>query len=276
MLSPALEAVSTYASDIDDLILLIAVMVGIWFVAAELVFFGLIFKFRDTGDNRKPMYIHGTEPQYTRFVSIPHALVLVCDAILIVGAVSVWVNVKQTLPQEESTIRVVGQQWAWSFVHPGPDNVLDTDDDIKTVDELHVKADTTYHFQLQSRDVMHSFSVPVFRLKQDAVPGRTITGWFTPTKAGIWDIQCAEMCGVAHGIMRGSIHVETAEQHDEWMLQNSPAKSLVVLPKKKVAAAPAKATPKAAEAPAPAPKTEEAKPAADAKPAEAKPAEGTK
>jgi cytochrome c oxidase subunit 2 len=267
MLSPALEAVSTYAADIDNLILLIAVIVGVWFVAAEGVFFGFIFKFRDTGDNRAPMYIHGTEPEYTRFVSIPHALVLVCDAILIVGAVSVWMNVKQILPQEESTIRVIGQQWAWSFVHPGPDNMLDTEDDIKTAHELHVKADTTYHFQLQSRDVMHSFSVPEFRLKQDAIPGRTITGWFTPIKTGIWDIQCAEMCGVAHGIMRAAIHVESAEDHDEWMLQNTPSKSLVVLPKKKVAAAPAAATPPAAKAPTPEKPEAPAAPAGEAKPA---------
>ncbi|MCP4503197.1 MAG: cytochrome c oxidase subunit II [Deltaproteobacteria bacterium] len=234
MLSPYLEVVSTYAGDIDNLILLITVVTGVWFIAAELVLFGFVFMFRDKGDNRKAMYINGTEPQYTRFISIPHALVLICDLFIVTGAISVWVNVKQTLPQEESTIRVIGQQWAWSFVHPGPDNILDTDDDIKTVDELHIKANTTYHYELRSRDVMHSFSVPVFRLKQDAVPGRTIKGWFTATKTGTWDIQCAEMCGVAHGIMRGSIHIENAEVHDEWMLKNSPAKSLVVLPKKKV------------------------------------------
>ena len=79
---------------------------------------------------------------------------------------------------------MVAQQWAWSFVHPGPDGQLDTADDIKTVDELHVKVDTLYHFKLESRDVLHSFSVPVFRLKQDVIPGRVITGWFQPTQTG--------------------------------------------------------------------------------------------
>ena len=92
-------------------------------------------------------------------------------------------------------MRAIGQQWAWTFVHPGPDGELDTDDDISKINELHVEVDRLYHYKLESRDVLHDFSVPVFRLKQDAIPGRVITGWFTPTKTGEWDIQCAEMCG---------------------------------------------------------------------------------
>ena len=100
---------------------------------------------------------------------------------------------------------------------PGPDGELDTADDIRTVDDLHIEVGKTYHFELQSTDVMHSFSVPVFRLKQDAVPGRTINGWFKATKTGEFDIQCAEMCGIGHGIMAGRIHIESAEDHQKWM-----------------------------------------------------------
>ena len=61
---------------------------------------------------------------------------------------------------------------------PGPDGELDTEDDIHTANELHIVANEVYHYQLESRDVLHNFSIPVFRLKQDAVPGRRITGWF--------------------------------------------------------------------------------------------------
>jgi cytochrome c oxidase subunit 2 len=81
----------------------------------------------------------------------------------------------------------------------GPDGVLDTADDIRTVGELHVTVNTTYHFELMSRDVVHSFAVPAFRLKQDALPGRTITGWFRPNRVGTYDIQCTQMCGMGHG-----------------------------------------------------------------------------
>ena len=85
--------------------------------------------------------------------------------------------------------------------------------DIRTIDELHVKVDTVYHYELGARDVLHSFSVPVFRLKQDAVPGRIIKGWFKANKTGEWDIQCAEICGIGHGLMGARIAVETPEQH---------------------------------------------------------------
>jgi cytochrome c oxidase subunit 2 len=114
---------------------------------------------------------------------------------------------------------VISQQWAWTFVHPGPDGELDTSDDIALVDELHVKKDAVYHFELESRDVVHSFSIPAFRLKQDAVPGRTITGWFEPTKTGTFDIQCAEICGIGHGLMGATLIIETEEEHKEWMAQ---------------------------------------------------------
>jgi cytochrome c oxidase subunit 2 len=97
------------------------------------------------------------------------------------------------------------------------DNELGTDDDVTLVDELHVVVDKTYHYKLESLDVLHDFSVPVFRLKQDAVPGRVITGWFKPTKTGEFDIQCAEICGVGHGIMGARIVIETPEQHEEWL-----------------------------------------------------------
>ena len=79
----------------------------------------------------------------------------------------------------------------------------------------------TYHYKLESRDVLHDFSVPVFRLKQDAVPGRVITGWFKATQPGEHDIQCAEMCGIGHGMMMGRIFLETPDEHTAWMQQNS-------------------------------------------------------
>ena len=69
---------------------------------------------------------------------------------------------------------------------------------------------------------MHSFSVPVFRLKQDAVPGRVITGHFKPILTGEWDIQCAEMCGVAHGIMGARIFIKSEEEHKVWLAANTP------------------------------------------------------
>jgi cytochrome c oxidase subunit 2 len=93
------------------------------------------------------------------------------------------------------------------------------------VDDLHVEVDRTYHFQLESRDVVHSFSVPVFRLKQDAVPGRRITGWFRPTRIGRHDVQCAEICGFGHGVMAARVAIEDTSEHAAWIAANTPSQA---------------------------------------------------
>jgi cytochrome c oxidase subunit 2 len=222
MLERYLTAASTYAHRIDHLFILIAVIVGFWLIAAETVMFVLVFKFR-AKDGRPTRYITGEEKHLKRWITIPHALVLVCDVVIIIGAITVWYDIKQVMPPADpgAVVRVIGQQWAWSFQQPGPDGVLDTADDIRTVGELHVAVNTTYHFELMSRDVIHSFAVPAFRLKQDALPGRTISGWFTPNRVGTYDIQCTQMCGIGHAMMAGRVIVETPKDHAAWLLRNT-------------------------------------------------------
>ena len=210
------EVASSYAGDIDGLILLIALVVGFWFLIAQGVLFWFLFRYRRAA-SPKAAYITGLEPELTRWVNIPHGLVILCDVVLIVGALRVWDTVKMTLPEADQNIRIEAQQWAWTFTHPGPDGTLDTPDDIRTVDALYLEKDQVYHFELGSADVVHSFSVPAFRLKQDAVPGRTIRGWFKPTKLGIFDVQCAEICGLGHGYMAGRLTVHTAAEHEVWV-----------------------------------------------------------
>lgn len=221
MIEHYLAEVSTYASDIDTLVALISWLVGFWGFLVLIVFFGLIISFRKQ-EGVRALYITGEEKHQKRWITIPHDLVLVCDIVVIIGAINVWYNVKQNLPEADATVRVVGQQWAWSFVHPGADGELDTDDDIKTVDELHIEANKVYHYKLEARDVLHSFSVPVFRLKQDAVPGRVITGWFEANQTGTYDIQCAEMCGIGHGLMPAKVVIESPAAHKAWIEANTP------------------------------------------------------
>jgi len=220
MIEAFLPQGSTYAGDLDLLVNLILWIVGVWFIISEVVFFWLIFKFR-ARDGVEGQYITGEEKSQKRWITIPHALVLVCDIFLVVGAIWVWVEIKQNLPPAEAEVRIVSQQWAWTFIHEGPDGKLDTADDIRTINELHVQADTLYHYKLESKDVLHDFSVPVWRLKQDAIPGRVITGWFEPTLEGEFDIQCAEICGVGHALMGGRVHVESEAEHAAWVADNS-------------------------------------------------------
>ena len=212
---------STYAGDIDRLFDVITVLVGIPFLVACYLFFSFILRFR-AKSGRKSMYITGTEHQYMKWIHRAHIPILTFDVIIVVMAVNVWYDVKQNLPEADATVRLIAQQWAWTFVHPGPDNVLDTADDITTINELHIAANTLYHYKLESKDVLHNFSVPVFRLKQDAIPGRVISGWFEATRTGEFDIQCAEICGIGHGLMPARLFIESSELHAAWVEANSP------------------------------------------------------
>ena len=238
--------VSTYAHQIDNVIAIVGVVVGFWFFLALGAFFFLLWKYR-WREGVPSQYVDGSNPKHKRFITIPHNLVLLCDVLILVAAVRVWVEVKQTLPPAGDKVRIIGQQWAWTFQYPGADGKLDTQDDVKSVSELHVKANTVTHFELVSRDVLHSFSVPVFRLKQDAIPGRAINGWFEAKNTGVFDIQCTEICGLAHGIMFGRIVIETPAQRDLWMAAHAP----VVTTTAAAAPAPLPTTPAVAPPPAP-------------------------
>ena len=187
MIESYLQQGSTYAADIDNVINVIGVLVGAWTVVTAGMFFYLLWRYRYK-EGQPALYVTGKEKDLKKWITIPHVLIILCDIVIIVVAVRVWYNVKQDKPPVERQVGIVAQQWAWSFVHPGADGELGTEDDIKTVDELYVEKDVLYHYEMEARDVMHSFSVPVWRLKQDALPGRIISGWFEPNLAGSFDI----------------------------------------------------------------------------------------
>lgn len=215
MINWLIPQTSTFAPEIDNLFLMITVVVGFWYFATVGMFLYMLVTSRKR-EGVKASYITGKEPELKRWINIPHTLIILCDVVLVVGAVRVWYMVKQDLPEPDAEIGVVAQQWAWTFTHEGPDGELNTDDDIVLVDELHIQVGQTYNWHLESRDVMHSFSIPSMRFKQDAVPGRVIKGWFEATNTGSYDIQCAEMCGIGHGAMNARLHIHTAEDYALW------------------------------------------------------------
>ena len=228
MLENFVPRASSDSGNVDGLFWLITIMVGVWFIAVEAIFFWLIFKYR-----KRPgvpsQYVTGKEKHLKRWINIPHTLVLLCDVVLIAAAVRVWVLVKQTLPPADRTIRVVGQQWAWTFTDPGADGLLGTADDVRTTDEIQLEVNKTYHFLLESKDVLHSFFVPAFRLKQDAIPGRIYTGWFKTTMTGDFDLLCAEICGMGHGVMGAKIVVGSAREHTAWLAMHAKDSALMAM-----------------------------------------------
>ena len=245
MITQYVDSLSTYAQDIDGVFILIFWMVMFWSILCFAAFFYFLWKYR-ARPGQKALYVTGETKEEKRWVTIPHFLVLICDVFIIIAAVQVWYDVKQDSPPVEREVRVIAQQWGWTFVDPGADGEFDTDDDIATVDDLYIEEGVVYRYILTSLDVLHDFSVPVFRLKQDALPGREITGWFEATGIGqngfminggestdfnfddgldehmVYDIQCAEMCGIGHGIMNARLHILDSAQYGAWSQYNTP------------------------------------------------------
>jgi len=215
------EALSTFASDIDGIIILVTILVGFWFILAQGALIGFSVHFRQRA-GQAAKYFAGESKRELSWVLVPLALIVMCDIYIALSDGPVWAKVKEDLPEPYRVVNVVAQQWAWTFVHPGPDETIDTADDVATVNELHVEVGKVYHVKLSSRDVLHSFSVPVFRLKQDIIPGRVITAWFEATATGTYDIQCTEICGIGHALMPARIVIETPEQHAAWVAEHSP------------------------------------------------------
>jgi cytochrome c oxidase subunit 2 len=156
----------------------------------------------------------------------------------------VWSTIHRAAPPDAMVVEVRGEQFTWQFRYPGPDGRFGrTDpklidlrrnpwgldradpaaaDDIVTRD-LHLVVDRPVRLRVRARDVIHSFFVPEFRVKQDAVPGMTVETWFTPTKTGVYEIACAELCGVGHYVMRGRVVVEGQDAFAAWLSQQKPA-----------------------------------------------------
>lgn len=207
---------SSYARDIDGIMILISVIVGIWLVLAEACLIYFAFRFRRRAGERAA-YLPGNSGRTLAWVLVPVALVLACDFVIEAASGPVWEKVKVARPNSESTVRIVSRQWSWEFDYPGPDGTLGTADDVVSMNELHVPANAVIEFELRSNDTLHSFWVPALRLKQDAVPGRKIYGWFQATRMGTYEILCAQLCGVAHTTMKGTLHVDSPEEFQRWL-----------------------------------------------------------
>lgn len=118
-------------------------------------------------------------------------------------------------------IEVNARQWAWDVRHPGPDGRFNTRDDIVTLNEMVVPVGRPVIIHLASVDVVHSFSLPNFRVKQDAVPGSINPLWFQAKETGEFPIACQQHCGTNHYLMKGVLRVLTERDYEEWVRDRS-------------------------------------------------------
>lgn len=209
------ENISTYGQEIDDLFYMISIPVGIAFVVSLIILIYPLIKYRFS-EGRKASYILG-EGKQLKWLIIPLAVLALCDFYILFAEHPTWHKIEETLPEPELEVAVIGRQFMWTIVYPGPDGKLYTGDDVMKVNELHVPKDAVIHVDLKALDVLHSFFIPNVRLKQDCLPGRTITRWFEATKEGKYEILCAEICGTGHSIMKGNLIVHSQENFDKYM-----------------------------------------------------------
>ena len=212
------ENVSTFGRDIDWLFHLIYWITGITFILVAVTMIAFMIVYRDR-PGRKATYTHGSTPLEIAWTVVP-ALILVVLTFLSVPA---WSKIKMNIPPGDLVVQVTAKQFNWQVAYAGPDGKFDTDDDKKFLDEMHVPVNKPVRVNLKSQDVIHSFFVPNFRIKQDAVPGREIGAWFDATKPGKYELPCAELCGFGHSGMRGWIYVHTAEDYTKWAAENLQA-----------------------------------------------------
>ena len=210
------ENISTYGHEIDNLFYFISVPVGLAFVITIIVFIYPLIKnkFRE---GKKAQYVKGNNWKQLKWVLLAMFLIGLSDVIILFAEKDAWVSIEETLPKEDFKVAITGRQWSWSITYPGKDGILYTGDDVIETNDLHVPVNSVIHLDIKSVDVLHSVFIPNVRLKQDALPGRTITRWFEATKTGEYDISCAEICGVAHSNMKGTLHVQSNEDFLQYL-----------------------------------------------------------
>jgi cytochrome c oxidase subunit 2 len=204
------EPASKSASDIDtlyDVLLICSVPV---FVLVMTIAIYSVVRFRaKPGDMGDGAPIHGNTKLEVFWVTVPFIMVTLL-------AIYGWYTLDniEAKQQNEMVVNVTGQQFTWTFEYP--------QQKVQTK-ELVLPVNRPIEFKIKTKDVLHSFWVPQFRLKSDAVPGLTTTIRVTPDKPGRYEVVCAELCGIGHSTMRQFVRVLPASGFDSWVRKQREA-----------------------------------------------------
>lgn len=227
---------SAHGHHVDHIIHVMHWFMLVLFVGWLIFFLYTLFKFR-----ARPGHKAAYAPKISKFSSYLEVGVALFEAAILVAlALPAWRLLKATIPsaRDRMQIRVVAEQFAWNIHYPGIDGVfgrtdpslmssdnplgLDSSDpyakdDITSINEMSVPVDQDVLIYLSSKDVIHSFGIPVLRVKQDAIPGQVFPVYFKAAKEGEGEIVCSQLCGLGHYRMRGHIMFKSADQHQAWL-----------------------------------------------------------
>ena len=199
------------ASQVDGLYLFL-VSVSVFFT---LLIFALVFvfavKFRKSA-HAKAEHIEGSLPLELTWTLIPLGITMIFFAW---GALIYFQEARP--PRGAMEVYAVGKQWMWKFEHETGQ---------REINALHIPVGRDVKMIMSSQDVIHSFYVPAFRIKQDVLPGRYTTTWFRPTKVGTYHLFCAEYCGTQHSGMIGEVVVMEATAYQAWLANGGTTASM--------------------------------------------------
>ncbi|HEU4964739.1 MAG TPA: cytochrome c oxidase subunit II [Bacilli bacterium] len=205
------DALTSTAHTVDSLFNIILIITAIVFVLVESLLVIFLIRYKRKNPDKQGRNIHGNNTAEVIWTLIP-AIILVLIGIY---SASIVYDV-QTPPDDVYTIKVYGKKWQWDFQY---------ENGAKTYGELRIPEGKNVMFKIYSEDVIHSFWVPQFRMKQDAVPGRETTYWINasdiPRADGKYEkaIKCAEYCGNAHSKMYADLVIMPSDQFDTWVAE---------------------------------------------------------
>jgi cytochrome c oxidase subunit 2 len=206
------QQASSYAGRVDAVFLAELGVVLFFTILICVLILTLAIRYRRGADvDRSRPPLHG---RMTEAIWIGGPLILAMA--MFVGATEVFFEMV-TPPGDASTVYVIGKQWMWKLQHP---------EGRREINELHVPLGRPVKLVMTSQDVIHSFYVPDFRMKQDVLPGRYTTAWFEPTKVGKYHLFCAEYCGTNHSVMGGWVYVMDPAEYERWLTGETSSSSM--------------------------------------------------
>ncbi len=201
----------------DWLFNITTVMISILFILMVIILGWATLLHRE---GHKAHYEHGVGPKHLMMTAVIAAVIFFgVDGTMLIHSFADLQEAFWKFPTEADKpieVEVLAQQWVWNIRQTGPDGKFNTADDIVTLNDLRVPKDRPVMIKLLSKDVIHSFYLPNFRIKQDAFPGTTTRIWFQAVQPGQFEIACAQHCGANHYKMEASITIDTPERYAAW------------------------------------------------------------
>lgn len=197
------EQASNFATRVDAVYFFIAAVVAFFAILVSLLVVIFAIKYRRTHQDEVGHPIHGALALELTWTFIPLIIALF---MFFIGA-TLYFDMARP-PSNAMEVYAVGKRWMWKFQHVTGQ---------REINELHIPAGQPIKVLIGSEDVIHSVYFPAFRTKMDAVPGRTTTMWFTPTKVGRYHLFCTEYCGMRHSAMIGSVVVMEPTEFQTWL-----------------------------------------------------------